>query len=173
MFTKQKLRPYQKRAVDFIKLTNCIVKMPTGSGKTFIAAEVIRRSLMTSASSSATEINAQRWSSKALFLVPTCDSFEQQSLAVIAWCGDNVEVKELMDVLVSTPQVFVDLQSRDERFNWKMFRICIFDEVHHVLKRHPYRVIALNLKKWNSQQSNFKIQNCWLICIFNACSAKQ
>ena len=147
--------------------------MPTGSGKTFIAVEVIRRSLMTSASSSATEINAQRWSSKALFLVPTCDSFEQQSLAVIAWCGDNVEVKELMDVLVSTPQVFVDLQSRDERFNWKMFRICIFDEVHHVLKRHPYRVIALNLKKWNSQQSNFKIQNCWLICIFNACSAKQ
>ena len=135
------------------------MKIPTGSGKTFIAAEVIRRSLMTSASSSATEINAQRWSSKALFLVPTCDLVEQQSLAVSAWCGDNVEVKGLMggntpptyfDVLVSTPQVFVDLQSRDERFNWKMFRICIFDEVHHVPKRHPYRVIALNLKKWNS-----------------------
>lgn len=42
-----KLRPYQEKVVKDIGKENAIVKMPTGSGKTFVAAEFIRRSLLT------------------------------------------------------------------------------------------------------------------------------
>lgn len=171
MSSERILRPYQKRAVDSIKYANAIVKMPTGSGKTFIAAELVRRSLKsncaTEAHSSSTIMQAPGGSKKALFLVPTCDLVEQQSTAIKDWCGVSVDVQghtggktppAHFDVLVSTPQAFVSLQSKDNRFLWIMFRICVFDEVHHVLKHHPYRVIALSLKQWNSDKSNFQIQ---------------
>ena len=42
---KLELRLYQKNVVDAIGSENAIVKMPTGSGKTFVAAEFIKRGL--------------------------------------------------------------------------------------------------------------------------------
>ena len=41
-----KLRPYQEKVVNEIGNENAIVKMPTGSGKTFVAAEFLLRNLI-------------------------------------------------------------------------------------------------------------------------------
>jgi superfamily II DNA or RNA helicase len=131
---KLKLRPYQKAAVDKISGQNAIVKMPTGSGKTFVAAEFMRRGLAntptkidddttvltmltTGSDSVCTKNSSIRDGLSALFLVPTCDLAVQQRRAVQAWVGGSYEVVEYMggkaaptkrfDVLVSTPQAFL------------------------------------------------------------------
>jgi superfamily II DNA or RNA helicase len=153
------LRKYQKDAVDKIGRHNAIIKMPTGSGKTFVASEFIRRGL-TDASKKfdddATAITAvttgsgsvQSKSSNsvcelaALFLVPTCDLAVQQSQAIQAWIGDTYTVSDYhgrkaapnkrFDVLVSTPQAFLTLQQNEESkklFDWSNFFCCVFDEV--------------------------------------------
>jgi superfamily II DNA or RNA helicase len=131
-----KLRDYQQHVVDKIGRENAIVKMPTGSGKTFVAAEFIRLGLETKGKKidddSATVATEPTTGSSsmctkstgnghielaALFLVPTCDLVSQQKRAIEAWIGDGYEVAEYMgskacptkrfDVLVSTPQAFL------------------------------------------------------------------
>lgn len=97
---KLQLRKYQKDVVDAIGHENTIIKMPTGSGKTFVAAEFIRRN---------------QGPKSTLFLVPACDLVTQQSQALKAWIG--CDVAEYMgglscpvarfDVIVSTPQAFL------------------------------------------------------------------
>lgn len=146
------LRTYQRNAVESVGQLNAIIKMPTGSGKTFVAAELIKRKLSAE--------NPSSVQCFALFLVPTCDLVEQQSKAIQSWFHCNVatymggaEVPTACSqfrVLVSTPQSFFILQSQNIRFHWKEICICVFDEVHHVLKNHPYRKIALSLKKNNT-----------------------
>jgi superfamily II DNA or RNA helicase len=54
--------------------------MPTGSGKTFVGAELIRHSL------------ALFPDKKALFLVPTIDLVEQQASALEKWMNDGKAV---------------------------------------------------------------------------------
>ena len=112
------LRPYQQKVVDGIGRENALIKMPTGSGKTFVAAEFVLRGIISSKkrqyeSTQDTSINQ---AVAALFLVPTCDLVMQQSRALKHWIGDY-EVAEYFggqsipsssfDVLVSTPQAFL------------------------------------------------------------------
>ena len=101
---KLQLRKYQKDIVDAIGNENVIIKMPTGSGKTFIAAEFIKRRYCEGSTRA------------ALFLVPACDLVGQQKRALKDWIGE-CDVAEYMggatcpgrsfDVLVSTPQAFL------------------------------------------------------------------
>ena len=140
-----RLRPYQQQAVATSGGSNVIIKMPTGSGKTLVAAELVRCALERPANHG----------KRGLFLVPTCDLVEQQARAVRDWCP-QLTVKEFMggataptdsfDVLVSTPEAFRRLKMRDSRFAWCTIAICVFDEVHHVLKDHPYRLLAHGLR---------------------------
>ena len=52
------------------------------------------------------------------------------------------------EVLVSTPEAFLNLSiSTQLGFKLDMFCLVVFDEVHHMLKDHPYRKIAKNLKR--------------------------
>lgn len=157
------------------------------SGKTFVAAEFIRRGLakasksveddattvteMTTGSESASgKVTNSISDLAALFLVPTCDLAVQQKRAVQAWVGDNYNVVDYMggkaapkkrfDVLVSTPQAFLTLQQNESSkamFAWSKFFCCVFDEVHHALKEHPYRIIAHRIKSW-TQSCCQKIQ---------------
>lgn len=218
------LRPYQKAVVDAIGNQNAIVKMPTGSGKTFVAAEFIRRGLMirnqiaksrrqqqdtdsATVATASTASSSENWSQvssnssqptseemAALFLVPTCNLVSQQANTVRAWIGNGYEVTEYrggmtsptkrFDVLVSTPQSFLvrrvlmfrtiianfcrchnitpphllqtlqQIEADKKWFNWSNIFACVFDEVHHVLKDHPYRIIAMLIKGWESQNDN-------------------
>ncbi len=106
------LRKYQKDVVDAIGNENAIIKMPTGSGKTFVAAEFIRRGMQYSEGK--LELGSRRRA--VLFLVPACDLVTQQKKALKVWIKD-CDVAEYMggisppttrfDVLVSTPQAFL------------------------------------------------------------------
>lgn len=109
-----KLRQYQKQVVDEIKNENVIVKMPTGSGKTFVAAEFVLRGLKKLQAKGCGESNNEPRA--ALFLVPNRDLVPQQKKALEEWIG-NYAVAEYhgsraipesnFDVLVSTPQAFL------------------------------------------------------------------
>lgn len=153
--TSMIMRPYQESVVLSIGRSNAIVKMPTGSGKTIVAAELVRQQL---------EINVSPLKA-ALFLVPAQDLVEQQARVIRNWCPENTTVFEFMGgmadpckgeatgkvVIVSTPKAFSLLQRRQVHlFGWDQFGIVVFDEVHHVLKDHPYRNLALDLRDWHN-----------------------
>lgn len=128
------LRDYQLRIAEECERANTIVLLPTGSGKTLIGAEVIKRI-----------------GGRALFFVPTCLLVEQQANALREWT--HLEVAEFMggltlpssfDVLVTTPEKFrlvqtranagggplpIDPESGSSLLQWSAFRIVIFDEV--------------------------------------------
>uniref|UniRef100_A0A7S4V2U7 RNA helicase n=1 Tax=Alexandrium monilatum TaxID=311494 RepID=A0A7S4V2U7_9DINO len=135
------LRPYQSRIVGQAEASgNTVVVLPTGAGKTLIAAELIKRVGGT-----------------CLFLVPTCLLVEQQAKAVGKWT--KLSVGEYMggatlpsrfQVLVSTPKAFQVAQAKGTvSLAWSAFRLVVFDEVHHVLKDHPYRKLAQHLAQVN------------------------
>ncbi|GKY94278.1 hypothetical protein MPSEU_000393600 [Mayamaea pseudoterrestris] len=155
MATSKELRPYQARIVENVGQSNAILKMPTGSGKTIVAAELIRRSLESYPSY------------RILFLVPTCELVSQQSNVIRNWVSTAVVAgftggmadPEVSDfhVLVATPAAYLSLKVRKE-YPWGWYRLVVFDEVHHVLKEHPYRTIALALKDHCCSEKNAPVQ---------------
>jgi hypothetical protein len=132
------LRSYQSRIVETaMSRGNILVVLPTGSGKTLIAAELMMR---------------QEGSS--LFLVPKRVLVPQQAAAIRA--HTNLRVGEFMggeaiprgsQVIVTTPKAFQVAQAKEASFAWGQFSLVVFDEVHHVLKDHPYRKLALLLRR--------------------------
>lgn len=132
------LRQYQARIVTTVIENNTIVVLPTGSGKTLIAAEC-----------------AKILGCPTLFLVPTCLLVEQQASAIRKHTGLRVvehfggkRLQPTFDVLVSTPEAFQQEQSKNiDSLKWINIGLVIFDEVHHVLKQHPYRSIAIALQR--------------------------
>ncbi|CAK0886814.1 unnamed protein product [Prorocentrum cordatum] len=116
-----RLRGYQERLVAECAGRRSIVVLPTGAGKTLIAAELARASL--------------------------------PARAVRAWTGLRVgeyhgelQLPAEWDVLVATPAAFASAQAKRTELAWSSFKLVIFDEVHHVLKDHPYRKLALRLR---------------------------
>lgn len=57
----------------------------------------------------------------------------------------SASVPAVFDVMVSTPAAFVSLNAANINFRYELFGLIVFDEVHHVMKRHPYRTIARNI----------------------------
>jgi hypothetical protein len=140
------LRGYQRRIAAAAVERNTIAMLPTGSGKTLIAAEAVRllgtkkRALLGAPS-------------RALFFVPTVMLVAQQAKVIREWTGlrvceyfggQNLDVE--FEVLVTTPKAFETAQARDTALAWRSFRLVVFDEVHHVLKLHPYRTLAAGLR---------------------------
>ena len=133
------LRAYQRRIVASILEKNTVVLLPTGAGKTLIAAEC-----------------AKIMGGKTLFLVPTCILVEQQADAIRKWTGLKVAefmsgksraVLKAFDVLVATPEFFQRSQQLESSLSWDNFKLVCFDEAHHVLKHHPYRQLAMSLQE--------------------------
>lgn len=132
------LRPYQSRIVEKAIGANTIVVLPTGAGKTLIAGELIKR-----------------FGTPAVFLVPTVLLVEQQEAALRSWTNLDVRpyqggaaLPPSFDILVSTPKAFETAQANaqcNRHLQWAEFKTVVFDEVHHVLKEHPYRKLALSL----------------------------
>lgn len=134
------LRSYQRRIVETIALHNTLVVLPTGAGKTAVAGAAIaaRRGV-------------------ALFLVPTRVLAGQQAAALATWTGLPVRhyigsmavpAPGSFRVLVATPAAFLAAQKAgDPTLRWGCFTSIVFDEVHHVVKNHPYRKVALALRE--------------------------
>jgi superfamily II DNA or RNA helicase len=133
-----RLRPYQYRIVNAAVGTNALVVLPTGSGKTVIAAELVARS------------------GRALFLVPTIMLVEQQATAIREWLSLQPNVAQMVvaeyhggqtlpvtdfGVLVTTPKAFEVAQAKRggrhtqepaASLAWEHFDLVVFDEVYHV-----------------------------------------
>mmetsp|Transcript_132466 Transcript_132466/g.264346 ORF Transcript_132466/g.264346 Transcript_132466/m.264346 type:complete len:661 (-) Transcript_132466:104-2086(-) len=145
------LRGYQRRICDEVQGRSALVVLPTGSGKTLVAAEAIRRHLEEG-------MTGEGKAPKVLFLVPACFLVQQQSACLQTWLGHNRVVAQHMgglefprtafNVLVSTPEAFRLAQLKwPELLAWESgLSMVVFDEVHHVLKDHPYRKLALSLQ---------------------------
>ena len=132
---------------------NAIIVLPTGAGKTLISAAVIAHVFQR-----VPEV-------RVLFLVPTCFLVEQQAKALRSETSRNV--RELMggcsappicDVLVSTPAAFQALNDLNPaNFPLENFGLVIFDEVHHVIKNHPYRGITGRISRYVASGCNIQV----------------
>lgn len=151
------LRPYQKRIVEEVKGKNSLIILPTGAGKTLIAIEAIANAFGSKATTAS--------SSKAVFFVPTCLLVEQQANAMrerichlrIAEFMGGKKLVEDFDILVSTPKAFLVAQNTHASIHWENFVIIVFDEVHHVLKDHPYRKIAQRITSARLRDSRLNL----------------
>eukprot|EP01112_Ceratiomyxa_fruticulosa_P022116 TRINITY_DN8016_c0_g1_i1.p1 TRINITY_DN8016_c0_g1~~TRINITY_DN8016_c0_g1_i1.p1 ORF type:complete len:687 (+),score=123.64 TRINITY_DN8016_c0_g1_i1:101-2161(+) len=136
------LRQYQVKICSSACKQNSIVVLPTGSGKTLIAATLAQWHRNHNK-------EVETGNGKTLFLVPTIMLVKQQSHAVESNTGLRVaqfhgELKwptQEYDVLVSTPASFKK-KIGELKISFTMFSLVIFDEVHHVVKQHPYKKLA-------------------------------
>ncbi|KAI2498285.1 Double-stranded RNA binding motif [Fragilaria crotonensis] len=150
------LRPYQARMVNTIMNQNAICKMPTGSGKTIVAAAIVKQKI---------DINDDL---KCLILVPTRELVNQQALVMERWCPGSIigryhgglsSDQGTFHALVSSPAAFHALLANNStQYAWESFSLVVFDEVHHVLKAHPYRLIAKSLSTWHRENIGRKVQ---------------
>lgn len=154
------LLPYQTRMVNDIMNRNAICKMPTGSGKTVVAAAIVKQKI---------DLNDNR---RCLVLVPTRELVNQQALVLERWCPGSVigryhgglsSNQDNFHALVSSPAAFYSLLAHNSsQYAWDSFSLVVFDEVHHVLKMHPYRNIAKHLLAWNRANDGKKVQTLGL-----------
>ena len=143
------LRDYQRRIAASMAQQNTVVMLPTGSGKTLVAAEAMRQV-----------------GGRALFFVPTVLLVGQQATELrdyFTGLGESLRVGEFKggsafpsgdwSILVTTPDAFRMEQRSNPELAWNTIQMCVFDEVHHVLKDHPYRKLALSLRKIDEKEA--------------------
>ncbi|XP_027578858.2 Fanconi anemia group M protein isoform X6 [Pipra filicauda] len=152
--TNLPVRPYQERMAGAALLANTLVCLPTGLGKTFVAAVVM--------------YNFYRWfpSGKVLFLAPTKPLVAQQMEACARVMGiparDMAEMtggtqalgrRELWNtkrVLFLTPQIMVNDLSRGTCPAVDI-KCLVIDEAHKALGNHAYCQVVRELSKYTSQ----------------------
>ncbi|KAK6040149.1 DEAD/DEAH box helicase [Cooperia oncophora] len=137
---------------------NTIIAAPTGSGKTVVAVNIIKCHLEKNRNSGKKP--------KVLFMTPNTVILDQQAdclrkfldhrYEVQAVCGsDNIPLREIIDakdVIVSTPQLIVNLLVEDSindgienvirsTFDVTTFTMMVFDECHSAVKNSPYAML--------------------------------
>ncbi|XP_077037012.1 Fanconi anemia group M protein isoform X1 [Agelaius phoeniceus] len=152
--TNLPVRPYQERMAGAALLANTLVCLPTGLGKTFVAAVVM--------------YNFYRWfpSGKVLFLAPTKPLVAQQMEACGRVMGipsrDMAEMtggtqalgrQELWNtkrVFFLTPQIMVNDLSRGTCPATEI-KCLVIDEAHKALGNHAYCQVVRELSKYTNQ----------------------
>ncbi|THH08707.1 hypothetical protein EW145_g2529 [Phellinidium pouzarii] len=141
-------RAYQEEIFEHARRANVIAALDTGSGKTFIAALLIKWAL--SQPSAVVK--------KAIFLVPKVPLVDQQrdflaaqtpltvrgykgAMGVDTWDNHrwSDEFKQA-DCLVMTAQIFKNVLTHGY-WSLEQVSLLIFDECHHTQHHHPYNMI--------------------------------
>ncbi|NXX19295.1 FANCM protein, partial [Podargus strigoides] len=138
--TNYPVRGYQVRMARAALLANTLVCLPTGLGKTFVAAVVM--------------YNFYRWfpSGKVLFLAPTKPLVAQQMEA----CARGTQAlsrRELWStkrVFFLTPQIMVNDLSRGTCPAVEI-KCLVIDEAHKALGNHAYCQVVRELSKYTNQ----------------------
>ena len=141
-------RPYQQNIIDVCIKKNSIVYLPTGSGKSYIALQVIKHF------SKSLEKKYSDGGMRSIFLCNTVCLVKQQALSirsllsydVALLTGDqNVDewtkfnwdaMLEKNEIIVATAQVILDAV-RHSFITLRQINVIIFDECHHARKNHP------------------------------------
>ncbi|NXS93474.1 FANCM protein, partial [Jacana jacana] len=136
--TNYPVRGYQVRMAQAALLANTLVCLPTGLGKTFVAAVVM--------------YNFYRWfpSGKVLFLAPTKPLVAQQ---MEAWGTQALSRRELWTtkrVFFLTPQIMVNDLSRGTCPAVEI-KCLVIDEAHKALGNHAYCQVVRELSKYTDQ----------------------
>jgi superfamily II DNA/RNA helicase len=167
------LRSYQARIVQEVVTApgNALVVLPTGAGKTRIAAEIIahrRQHEACVAPQAAPQQQQQQQRKACVFFVPKVVLIEQQAAALaevlrrseptlkIAMVGGGEGIQGLSGagVIVATPEAFVNAQQNGTAPPWSLVSLVVFDELHHHLKNDPYRRITASMRVFNSDKDN-------------------
>ncbi|NWW97611.1 FANCM protein, partial [Caloenas nicobarica] len=136
--TNYPVRGYQERMARAGLLGNTLVCLPTGLGKTFVAAVVM--------------YNFYRWfpSGKVLFLAPTKPLVAQQ---MEAWGTQALNRRELWTtkrVFFLTPQIMVNDLCRGTCPAVDI-KCLVIDEAHKALGNHAYCQVVRELSKYTNQ----------------------
>ena len=136
-------RGYQARIASAVVDGNAVVVLPTGAGKTRIAAEVMARI-----------------GGRAVMFAPTVELVAQHQRELARWAPSLSRIEALsggrtlpthdvppVNAIVATPAVFLRaLQEGHALAQWTRFSVVVFDEVHHCTGEHPYHVLAKSLR---------------------------
>ncbi|KAF9375586.1 Dicer-like protein 1 [Podila verticillata] len=147
-------RQYQLDMYEKALLENVIAVMDTGSGKTLVAAMLIKEMIRRE------EDNHKSPSEKKLpfFVVANIPLVRQQADAIRRYCGATVaeisgaghhgklptavwhRLADEFQVVVVTAQILLDAL-RQGYWNMTRINVLVFDECHHARKTHPYCLI--------------------------------
>ncbi|XP_039289133.1 endoribonuclease Dicer [Nilaparvata lugens] len=145
-------RDYQDELLPLAVQNNCIIYLPTGSGKTFLATMIIKHF------GADIEKKLSEGGKRAFFLVNTVQLVEQQAQSIKRqttftvgeytgqtgcdlW-SEQIWKRELdnKSVIVMTSQILLNLLSHSY-LKLSNIRIIVFDECHNAVKDHPMRCI--------------------------------
>ncbi|ELU14771.1 hypothetical protein CAPTEDRAFT_209996 [Capitella teleta] len=143
-----RLRSYQLELVNGVgDVKNSLIVAPTGCGKTFVAAEIIKQHMV------------KNPNSKVIFLVPTVALVQQQHDVLQSYSIPDARIKPISgegsqinplknliqrhNIMVMTPQILVNACDHASLLSFGI-GLLIFDECHHSMKEHPYsKIMAL------------------------------
>nr|BAX36482.1 Dicer3 [Planococcus kraunhiae] len=151
-------RKYQIELIEKIKQTNAILFLPTGSGKTFIASEIIKHMQLD------LQNPVSKGGKRTIFLVNTVALVEQHhaflekncSLKIKSITGDlqsSLNKREFwtqaendFQVLIMTSQIYLNALTHAHMF-LKNANLIIFDECHSAVHDHPMRKVMSLFRK--------------------------
>ncbi|TMW64490.1 hypothetical protein Poli38472_011370 [Pythium oligandrum] len=143
--SEDSLRPFQTQVLELARDENVVMVGATGIGKTFVAIALL------------SELD-YAGGKRAFFMAPTRQLVWQiaakirqlSTLRVNAYTGGETELWDarkwqrelaLYRVLVCTPEVVRNLLEK-AYVTMDQINVLVFDECHHVTKRHPYAQVA-------------------------------
>ncbi|KZV99118.1 hypothetical protein EXIGLDRAFT_640865 [Exidia glandulosa HHB12029] len=146
-------RKYQEEIFNSAIRGNVIAALDTGTGKTFIAVNLIK--WISSRPSDGHQV--------VCYLAPTVPLVRQQAAFIHSQLGHVLKTKSFtgedmvdlwdeaqwlkefasLDVLVMTPQILLDVLSH-ARWSLTKVSLLVFDEAHHARKNHVYAQILRN-----------------------------